>query len=97
MAAIHTAVQKYLFPSETFSLHSWYTHSNELTFAYTKITQVTVVCYSFYVPLWVKQNTRHVYGPLFTSLKPVQYRYCSSYIIINVKIAILIEYYEKMV
>ena len=38
----------YLFPIVTFSLYSWYTHSSELTFPCTKITQVTVTCYSFY-------------------------------------------------
>ena len=93
----HTAVHKYLFPSDTFSLNSWYTHSNQLSFPYTRITQVTITCYSFYVPLWEKLNTRQACGPLFTTLKPIQYRFCYSYIIINVKIAILIEYYEKMV
>jgi hypothetical protein len=39
----------YLFPIVTFSLHSRYTRSDELTFPCTKITQVTVTCYSFYV------------------------------------------------
>ena len=39
----------YLFPSVTFSLHSWYTYCDELTFPCNKITQVTVTYYSFYV------------------------------------------------
>ena len=39
----------YLFPSVRFSLHSLYTYSDELTFPSTKITQVTVTCYSFCV------------------------------------------------
>jgi len=68
MLAIHIAVRMYLFPSVTFSLHSWYTHSDELTFPCTKITQVTVTCYSFYVH----------YGLLFTTLKPIQCCFCYS-------------------
>jgi len=49
MPAIHTAVCMYLFPSVTFSLHSYYTHSDELTFPCTKTTQVTRTCYSLYM------------------------------------------------
>jgi len=45
---MHFTLQ-YLFPSVRFSLYSWYTHSNELTFPCTRITQVTITCYSFYV------------------------------------------------
>jgi len=86
MPAIHTAVHMYLFPSVTLSLHSWYAHSDELTFLCIKITQVTVTCYSLYV-LCKRQNTRQAYGLLFTKLKPIQ---CCPYIIINVKKAILL-------
>ena len=50
MPAIHTAVRKCLFPNVTFSSHSWYAHSEELTFPHTKITQVSVTCFSSYVP-----------------------------------------------
>jgi len=84
MLVIHTAVYMYLFPSITFSLHYWYTHSDELTFPSTKITQVTVTCHSFCVPLWEKQNTRQAFGVLFTKLKPMQCCFRPSYIIINV-------------
>ena len=38
-----------LFPTVTFSLHSWYTYSDKLMFSCTTITQVTVTRYSFYV------------------------------------------------
>ena len=86
MPAIHTAVHMYLFPSVTFSLHSWYAHSDELTFLFIKISQETVTYYSFYV-LCKRQNTRQAYGLLFTKLKPIQ---CRPYIIINVKIAIVL-------
>jgi len=52
-----------LFPSVTFSLHSWYTHSNELIFPSTKITchVLQLLC-----ALWKEQNTRPPYGLLFT-------------------------------
>ena len=86
MPAIHTAVHMYLFFSVTLSLHSWYAHSDELTFLCIKITQVTVTCYSFYVHC-ERQNTRQAYGLLFTKLKLIQ---CRPYIIINVKKAILL-------
>jgi len=86
MPAIHTAVHMYLFPNVTLSLHSWYAHSDELTFLCIEISQVTVTYYSLYV-LCKRQNTRQAYGLLFTKLKPI---HCHPYIIINDKKAILL-------